>query len=87
MARFYQPPIEGSADNPFHRDETGKLIRRTYWLEMGDPTVILAMTQGVGANLTADEKRAHLEDIKRDHLIEDICQVEILPPDTEEPGQ
>ena len=83
MARFYQPPIEGSADNPFHRDENGKLVRRSYWLEMSDRNLVLAMTQGVGANLMASEKRAHLEDIKREHLIDDICQVEILPPDRE----
>ncbi len=81
MARFFQPPIEGSADNPFHRDEDGKLVRRSYWLELSDRSLILAMTQGIGANLTADEKRAHLDDIKRSQLTEEICQVEILPPD------
>lgn len=80
MARFFQPPIEGSADNPFHRDDDGKLVRRIYWLEMSDRSVLLAMIQGIGANLTADEKRAHLDDIKRPHLADEICRVEILPP-------
>ncbi len=80
MARFFQPPIEGSADNPFHRDDNGKLVRRIYWLEMSDRSVLLAMTQGIGANLTADEKRAHLDDIQRSHLADEICRVEVLPP-------
>jgi len=30
----------------------------------------MLMTKGIGANLTNDEKRAHLIDIKREHLIE-----------------
>jgi len=38
------------------------------------------MTQGIGTRLTAEEKRAHLKDIRRDHLIETIMEPEILPP-------
>jgi hypothetical protein len=36
------------------------------------------MTQGIGANLTNDEKRSHLADLKREHLID---QQEISPPE------
>ena len=39
------------------------------------------MTQGLGANLTNDEKRAHLADLKREHLIDQVCIQEILPPE------
>ncbi len=39
------------------------------------------MTQGIGTRLTADEKRAHLIDIRRPHLIDTILAPEILPPD------
>jgi hypothetical protein len=30
---------------------------------MDDRTIVMVMTQGIGANLTNDEKRAHLIDI------------------------
>ena len=39
------------------------------------------MTQGIGTRLTADQKRAHLADIRREHLIDQILAPEILPPE------
>jgi hypothetical protein len=81
MPRFYQPDLTINVDSPFVRDADNKLIRRSYWLDMDDRTVVLLMTQGIGANLTNDEKRAHLIDIKREHLIEQVCPQEILPPE------
>ena len=45
-----------------------------------DRTLVMVMTQGLGANLTNDEKRAHLADLKREHLIQ-VCTQEILPPE------
>jgi hypothetical protein len=51
---------------------------------MSDRSVVLAMTQGIGANLTNDQKRAHLADIGRDHLVDQVCVQEIIPPDQEE---
>jgi hypothetical protein len=33
----------------------------------------MVMTQRIGANLTNDEKRAHLIDVKREHLIDQVC--------------
>ena len=41
----------------------GKLVRRGYWLDMSDRSVIMAMTRGIGAHLTNDQKRTHLNDI------------------------
>jgi hypothetical protein len=32
----------------------------------------MVMTQGIGAHLTNDEKRAHLTDLKRGHLIDQV---------------
>jgi len=81
MPRFYQPDLTTNVDSPFVRDADNKLIRRSYWLDMDDRTVVLVMTQGIGGNLTNDEKRAHLIDIKREHLIEQVCPQEILPPE------
>jgi hypothetical protein len=47
---------------------------------MTDRTLVLVMVNGIGAHLTNDEKRAHLTDLKRDHLIDQVCAQEILPP-------
>jgi hypothetical protein len=81
MTRFYEPDLTDNPDSPFVRDASNKLVRRSYWLDMTDRTLVMVMTQGIGANLTNDEKRAHLTDLKRDHLIDDICIQEILPPE------
>jgi len=81
MPNFYKPDLGAAPDSPFARDEEGKLVRRMYWLDMGDTSVVLAMTQGIGTALTADEKRAHLADIGREHLIDQVCTQEILPPE------
>jgi hypothetical protein len=81
MPHFYQPELTADIDSPFVRDGNNKLIRRSYWLDMDDRTLVMVMTQGIGANLTNDEKRAHLTDIKREHLIEQVCPQEILPPE------
>jgi hypothetical protein len=48
-------------------------------------SIVTVMTQGIGANLTNDEKRAHLIDLKREHLIDQVCLQEILPPEVPEP--
>ena len=69
MSRFYQPDLGSEPDSPFARDANDKLIRRSYWLDMNDRSLVLAMTQGLGANLTNDEKRAHPADLKREHLL------------------
>jgi hypothetical protein len=81
MPRFYEPDLMFNPNSPFVRDADNKLIRRSYWLDMDDKTLVMVMTKGIGANLTNDEKRAHLTDIKRQHLIDQICVQEILPPE------
>jgi hypothetical protein len=81
VPRFYQPDLTLNVDNPFVRDAEDKLIRRSYWLDMDDRTLVLVMVNGIGANLTNEEKRAHLIDIKREHLIDQVCIQEILPPE------
>jgi hypothetical protein len=81
MARFYEPDMGRDPDNPFARDADAKLVRRGFWLDMGDRSLILAMVQGLGAVLSNEQKRMHLADIGRDHLIDQICTVEILPPE------
>jgi hypothetical protein len=39
------------------------------------------MTQGIGAHLANKEKQAHLIDLRRERLIDQVCIQEILPPD------
>ena len=81
MTQFYRPPLTGTEEDPFARDGDDRLIRRAYWLGLSDRSLTLLMTQGIGTRLTADEKRAHLTDIGRGHLIDSILAPEILPPE------
>jgi hypothetical protein len=80
MTRFYQPDLSQDIDSPFIRDGADKLVRRSYWLDMDDRTLVRVMVNGIGANLTNDEKRAHLANLRREHLIDQVCVQEILPP-------
>jgi hypothetical protein len=50
-------------------------------MDMPDRTLVMVMTQRIGANLTNDEKRAHLIGLKREHLLDQVCTQEILPPE------
>jgi hypothetical protein len=81
MTRFYQPDLGGEPDSPFARDANNKLVRRGYWLDMNDRSLVLVMTQGIGSHLADDEKRPHLTDLKREHLIDQVCIQGILPPE------
>jgi hypothetical protein len=81
MTGFYQPDLSENVDSPFVRDGGNKLVRRSYWLDMNDRTLVMVMTQGIGGHLTNDEKRAHLTDLRREHLIDQVCVQEILPPE------
>ena len=81
MPRFYEPDLTTNPDSPFVRDANNKLVRRSYWMDMNDRTLVIVMTQGIGAHLTNDEKRAHLADLRREDLIDQVCIQEILPPE------
>jgi hypothetical protein len=81
MTRFHEPDLSVNPDSPFVRDASNKLVRRSYWMDMTDQALVMVMTKGIGADLTNDEKRAHLIDLKREHLIDQICTQEILPPE------
>ena len=81
MTRFYEPDLTVDPDSPFVWDAPNKLVRRGYWVDTTDRTLVIVMTNGIGANLTNDEKRAHLIDLKREHLIDQVCVQEILPPE------
>jgi hypothetical protein len=73
MLRFYEPDLGSEPDSPFARDAANKLVRRSCWLDMNDRSLVMAMTNAIGAHLTDDEKRAHLTDLKREHLIDQVC--------------
>jgi hypothetical protein len=81
MTRFYEPDLGGDPDSPFVRDAANKLVRRSYWMDMNDRTLVMVMVNGIGAHLTNDEKRAHLTDLHREHLIDQVCIQEIIPPE------
>jgi hypothetical protein len=46
---------------------------------MNDRSLVMVMTQGIGAHLTNDEKRAHLTDLKREHLIDQVYSRDFAP--------
>ena len=79
MSRFYEPDLGSESDSPFARDAQNKLVRRSYWLDMNDRSLVMVMTNGIGAHSTNDEKRAHLTDLECDHLIDRVCIQEIPP--------
>ena len=81
MTRFYRPDLSEDIDSPFARDGADKRVRRSYWLGMDDRTLVMVMVNGIGKNLTNDEKRAHLTDLRREHLIDQVCIQEILAPE------
>jgi hypothetical protein len=81
MTRFYEPDLSVDPDSPFIRDWANKLVRRSYWMDMDDRTLVQVMVGGIGSHLTNDEKRAHLADLRREHLVEQVCVQEILPPE------
>ena len=80
MSQFYTPDFDSDPDSPFARDDENKLVRRSFWLDMSGRSIVMALTQGIGAHLSNDQKRSHLANIRREHLIDDICVQEILPP-------
>ena len=81
MPEFYKPDLGANSDDPFARDGDGKLVRRGYWLDMSDRSIVMVMTNGIGAHLPNEQKRLHLDDIGRGHLIDDVCIQEVLPPE------
>lgn len=81
MTQFYNPDLGANSNDPFARDADGKLVRRNFWLDMSNRSLVLAMTNGVGAHIPNEQKRAHLADLDRAHLIDDVCVQEILPPE------
>ena len=81
MAEFFTPDLGANPEDPFARDADGKLVRRGYWLDMSDRSMVLALTRGIGSSLSNAHKRAHLHDLGRGHLIDQVCLVEILPPE------
>jgi hypothetical protein len=48
MPRFYQTDLTANLDSPFIRNGNDKLIRRSYWLDMDDRTLVMVMTNGIG---------------------------------------
>jgi hypothetical protein len=81
VSRFCEPDLTTNPDSPFVRDALNKLVRRSYWMDMPDNTLVMVMTKGIGANLSNDEKKAHLIDLKREHLIDQVFVQEILAPE------
>ena len=46
MTRFYEPDLTTDPNSPFVRDANDKLVRRSYWLDMDDRTLVMVMVKG-----------------------------------------
>ena len=77
--KYYKPNYGENPDSPFARDADEFLVRKNYWYDMTDETIILLFNNGIGKVLTNEEKILHLKDIKREYLIKEVCVQEILP--------
>jgi hypothetical protein len=81
VSRFFEPDLTADPNSPFVRDASNKLVRRSYWMDMTDKTLVTVMTQGIGANLTNDEKestpvcRQNISDIRFDILRECLAHL------------
>ena len=50
MPRYYEPDLTVDPNSPFVRDATNKLVRRGYWMDMNDCTLVMVMTQEIGVS-------------------------------------
>ena len=73
LGAFYRPAPQAVTGGPLNSGDVTWMLTAT--------GMVLLMTRGIGTRLSADEKRAHLEDIRRAHLIDEILAPEILPPE------
>ena len=48
---------------------------------MNDRTLVMVMTNGIGAKTDERREKEHLTDLRREHLIDQVCVQEILPPE------
>mgnify|MGYP000716158226 CR=1 FL=1 len=48
MSNFYNPNLDIDLDSPFTRDEKNKLIRRSYWVDKSDKSLLMLMDRGIG---------------------------------------
>ena len=78
---YFKPNFSTHPDSPFARNAENKLVRKSFWLDLSDDSLVLLFNNGIGMNLTNEEKKNHLIDIKRDNLIDRVCIQEILPPE------
>jgi hypothetical protein len=46
MPKFYVPDLTANFDSPFVRDANNKLVRRSYWLDMDDKTLVIVEASG-----------------------------------------
>ena len=60
MKNFYVPNYAMDPNSPFARDSENKLVRKNYWYDLQDNSIITLFQTGIGAVLTNEEKKNHL---------------------------
>ena len=45
MTRSYEPDLGAEPDSSFARDDSNRLVRRSYWLDMNDRSLVMVMKE------------------------------------------
>jgi hypothetical protein len=81
MTRLYELDLTVNPNSPFVRDASNKLVRRAYWMDMTDPTFSDGHDERDRCKSDQRRKEGASTDLKREHLIDQVCVQEILPPE------
>ena len=73
--------VRPASGYPYRPSSPQPTALRLDWMDMDDRSLVRVMVGGIGSHLTNEEKRAHLADLRRQHLIDQVCVQEILPPE------
>jgi hypothetical protein len=47
MSHFYEPDLNEDPNSLFVRDGSNELVRRCYWMDMNDGTLVMVMVNGI----------------------------------------
>ena len=73
MSQVYTPDFDSERDSPFAHQSNKKLVRRSFWSDISGRAIVMPLTQANGFHISNHQKRASLADIRREHLINEIC--------------
>ena len=63
--KFYKPDFASDPNSPFARNSENKLVRKSYWYDMTDDSIVSLFNLGIGAVLDNEEKKKSFERYKK----------------------